>query len=218
MSAARHIDPQFGPAELESVTAEERERLLTHLALCDTCAAAFAQQAEAWSALALAVPPVAPPPQLWERISSAVAGQSRFEHLVERSAQLLDLSLAKVRELFAAIDLASSWGASPSEGVSLFHIDPGPRLANAMAGFVRITPGASFPHHRHLGPEHMLVMQGSYATDAGERYEAGADHLSPAGAAHTFTALPGLDLIYIGVVESGLDVGGLVLRPGDPRI
>ena len=218
MSAADHVAPDFGPAELENAAPEERAAALAHLAECSACAATWAAQAEAWSTLALALEPVEPPAALWERVQGSLAGASRFEHLVARASQLLDLSVARVRELFAGIEQSENWVPSPWEGLSLFHIDPGPRRASALAGFVRLAPGTTFPEHRHLGPEEMLVLQGSLTTSDGLAFRAGGEFASQQGHVHSFTARPGPDLIYLGVTENGLEIGGLVMVPGDPRV
>ena len=49
---------------------------------------------------------------------------------------------------------------------------------------IRMEPGASYPTHRHLGVEEVLVLAGGYRDDRGEhrvgdyvRYPAGSEHL-----------------------------------------
>jgi len=51
------------------------------------------------------------------------------------------------------------------------------------AVLIRMAPGCGYPAHRHLGLEHVLVLQGGYADDHGEHrvgdyvaYPAGSDH------------------------------------------
>ena len=220
MSEAGHIEPEFGPADLEAASPAEREQTQRHLAGCPDCSRAFDPVAEAWASLALALDPVAPSDGLWARLEASVQRASRFDHLAERVARALDLRTGPVRAFLAAIDDPARWMPAPAPGVFLFHIDPGPRLANAVCGFIRLQPGATFPHHKHLGDEHMLILQGAYSTDTGEAHVAGDDHFSPGGFSHEFTAAPGEDLIYLGVVEAGIYVTALQLEflPGDPRI
>jgi anti-sigma factor ChrR (cupin superfamily) len=47
------------------------------------------------------------------------------------------------------------------------HLVGGSATAGADVGFVRITAGTTFPPHRHLGEEHVLVLQGSYQDSDG---------------------------------------------------
>ena len=48
---------------------------------------------------------------------------------------------------------------------------------------IRMSPGRGYPPHRHLGVEHVLVLQGGYVDELGEhragtllRYAAGSAH------------------------------------------
>ena len=87
---------------------------------------------------------------------------------VRRAAALLDIDANETSALMAAMDDADRWLAGPGEGIELFHIDAGPAVAvaGAITGFVRLGPGAVFPHHRHVGFEDVLVLAGALSTRA----------------------------------------------------
>jgi len=103
----------------------------------------------------------------------------------------------------------------PGPNVSLVHLLGGPATAGADVGFVRVDAGTTFPPHRHLGEEHVLVLQGSYQDSDGSSARAGDLVHMPAGSAHTFTAGPDTDLIYA-VVVHGVEIEGIdpeAIRP-----
>jgi hypothetical protein len=94
------------------------------------------------------------------------------------------------RRLLDDIDLASSWVAGPSPSSRLYHIQPGPAIlaVDGIAGFVKVEPGATFPRHKHIGPEHVLVLQGGFTDEtAATTWPATTANLG-AGTAHDFVA------------------------------
>ena len=148
-----HLEPGFGPLELEAVSEGERRSALRHLDGCAACALDYRVQADALTALALALPPVPPPLELRARLLKSIAAANRFEQFADRVAALIDVTLENARALLGKIDEAASWVESPLPGVRLYHLDGGPSMAQAVVGFVRIEPGHVFPDHSHHGPE-----------------------------------------------------------------
>src|SRR5687767_12232459 len=68
-------------------------------------------------------------------------------------------------------------------GVEIHSIyDEGPE--GPAAAFLRYTPGASVPRHRHPGFEHIFVLAGAQHDERG-RYAAGAMVVNPPGSAHS---------------------------------
>ncbi|GMV38660.1 MAG: hypothetical protein AMXMBFR64_03760 [Myxococcales bacterium] len=166
--------------------------------------------------LALALEPVMPSPEVRARVLRGAAATSRFDEFSARVAALLDLAVDAARALLARIDDPSVWEPGPAMGVSLYHVQGGAAAAGAITGFVRIPAGGSFPHHRHLGDEHVLILQG--ACDDGARVSRRGDLVSmPPDTEHDLRVLPGPPLVYLAVVHGGVQIGELVLRPGDPR-
>ncbi|MBZ5713564.1 cupin domain-containing protein [Nannocystis pusilla] len=168
--------------------------------------------AEAFTALSLALPPASPRSDARARLLAAVAApEARFAPFVARLARLVDVAHERARELLASLARADVWQTVLPD-VELVHLSGGPATAGADVGFVRIAAGATFPHHRHLGDERCLILQGGFVEDDGTVTRAGASTYRPAGTAHTLTALPGEDLVYA-VVVFGVEFPGLPPRP-----
>jgi putative transcriptional regulator len=171
---------------------------------------------ELLGALMMALPSEQPADALKDRLLKSTETASRFERFVARVGELCDLAKDKAQELLDSIDDASLWNPG-TPGTSLFDIKGGPMVANAVVGFVRLEPGASFPEHSHLGDEVVLIMQGGYRDDTdGSVHRAGEEVHHAGGTTHSFTALPGPDLLYLVVVDKGLKMGEAIFGPGDP--
>jgi anti-sigma factor ChrR (cupin superfamily) len=74
------------------------------------------------------------------------------------------------------------WKATSHRGVFIhfFRSDP---ATGHVACLIRMDPGSSYPAHRHVGPEELLVLQGRYVDESGVhaagdyvRYEEGSSH------------------------------------------
>lgn len=75
------------------------------------------------------------------------------------------------------------WVASPQAGVERVMLDRvGEEKARATS-IVRYAPGASFPHHPHLGGEEILVLSGTFSEEE-EDYPAGWYLRNPPGSSH----------------------------------
>ena len=144
------------------------------------------------------VAPVAPPAELRARLLGGLGGTGRFRSVAEALRRFVDLGAAAVTELLRKIDDPAAWnvGLPGMTGIRYFHFSAGPAAAGAEAGFVRLEPGATFPDHRHLGPERTFVVDG-VMHDRGRVYGPGSVIESDTGTAHHYTAGPGRDLIII---------------------
>jgi predicted ChrR family anti-sigma factor len=198
--------PEYALGTLAEAQAREVE---AHLQRCNPCARELAVLDEIFASLPLALPPAAASRALRERILAAVAGESRFEGLVGRVAGMLDVAREGARELLGWIDDAARWIQGPGPS-TLIHLPGGPAVAAANCGFVRVAAGATFPAHRHLGEEHVLVLQGGFEDSEGATLHRGDEAYKPAGSEHSFTALPGVDLVYLVVLTGGIEI------PSDP--
>lgn len=144
--------------------------------------------------------------------------EGRFDRFAARVAELLDLDERQASALLDGIGCVESWTDGPAPGVDVFHVQGGPKVANAITGFVRMAGGVVFPEHRHLGDELVLVIQGSFEDGVtGRVHRAGESVPMPAGTAHDFRARPGPALVYLVVLEDGLQIGEHVVRADDPR-
>jgi len=93
-------------------------------------------------------------------------------------------------------DAEIAWVETESPGVSWYLIES---LAAVSAGadearrpgaavLIRMAPGHGYPAHRHLGPEHVLVLRGGYRDERGE-YTTGSFVQYPPGSIHSPIAL-----------------------------
>ena len=171
--------------------------------------------AEALSTLAVALPPVRPPPGLRERLLASARGPARFAPFIDRLARLIDVAAERARELLASLELPATWQVSPAPNVHLVHLLGGPATAGADVGFVRVAAGTMFPPHRHLGEEHVLVLQGRFEDSHGTVARAGDLVDMAADSSHHLTAGPEVDLIYA-VVVRGVEIEGLDLAQTRP--
>lgn len=157
-------------------------------------------------------PMLAPSPRLKRRLLEAVE-RPRYAFL-DRVARLLDVARDQAKAVLDAIDDLSRWEPA-GPGCSLLHLSAGPSLDDAVVGLVRVEGGVRFPRHVHLGDEFVLVLQGGLRDDAGRVSLPGDLITMPASSEHEFEALPGEDLLYLAVVDQGVDFspagGGLVL-------
>jgi anti-sigma factor ChrR (cupin superfamily) len=102
------------------------------------------------------------------------------------------------------------------QGVSLLHVSGGPRVAGADNGLVRLAPCTTFPLHRHLGLERVLVLSGGYRDDqSGRPYRAGDWHEMTVGSSHSYTTMAEIETWLAVSVFEGVHVDGLgTLSPG----
>ena len=218
MSAQGHIAPAFGPLELEAFTPAEQAAVSEHVRSCARCSREYNAAADALAAVALEVPPVAPPPELKERVLGTAARVGRFDRFAEEAARIADLGVDEMRALLARIDDAASWTKTPFDGMDVFHLDGGPKTANAIVGFIRIAPNTSFPEHGHEGDETVLVMQGACQEDNGRISRRGEIMPMGPGSSHSLLALPGPPFIFLAVAQKGITLDGEHVGPGDPRL
>jgi hypothetical protein len=161
---------------------------------------------ESLGSLALGLPPVIPAPSTRARLLASLAAD-RFAPFLGRFAQLADLAETKARELLRKIDDATAWAAEGLDGFAFMHFAGGPRVAGADAGFVKAVPGFEFPRHRHLGEEHVLVLEGAFLDTSDNTIARSGDLvIKPAGSVHGYVVQPGPELLYAIVSYGGFEV------------
>jgi putative transcriptional regulator len=151
------------------------------------------------------------------RLLAALETTHRFDDLEAQVAQLLDIDVPRARAMLLDVDRASVWEAGPNEQCALFHVDGGEQVRDAVTGFVRMEPGATFPEHQHLGDETVLVLQGALRDCDGTVFGAGDVARMPAGSSHAFEVEGDLPLLYLAIVQRGVVFDGQPVYPGDPR-
>jgi len=158
---------------------------------------------------------VAPPNGLRAALLDVAAGPW-WRGFARRAGALLDLDDNAVAALFASFDDAERWADGPNPGLWLFHIDAGPELAGAITGFVEMAAGATFPHHRHVGVESVLVLAGSII-DGEREHHVGAEVTMAGHTEHAVTA-GAAGCVYLAVSRDGIAFDGEEpIGPDDPR-
>jgi anti-sigma factor ChrR (cupin superfamily) len=213
----RHLEPGFGPLELEQLDEKERDGVRGHLAACAECAVEYRLSAEALASVALSLPPTPPPPSLRTRLLESLGSTNRFEMFATVVADLVDVSVERAKEIVRRIDDATVWMATHVPGVSSYDLPVGPALHDAVVGFIRVRAGHVFPDHEHMGDETMLVVQGSCVESDGNVRRRGDLVRQPPKTHHELKARPGPDFIYLGIVKDGFVMFGEHIKPGDRR-
>lgn len=160
----------------------------------------------------LGIRPIEPQPEVKARLMASI-GESRFEKFSARLAKLYDVTVDRARELLGLMERKSSWeNAMP--GLGLVHFDGGPAYAAADCGFVRLTPGTSFPHHTHMGEEVSLILAGEIQDkQTGVIYRAGDEVVKPLDSDHDVISVGNEDAIYAARAMNGIAIAGAPARP-----
>jgi quercetin dioxygenase-like cupin family protein len=109
-----------------------------------------------------------------------------------------------VKTLLELVDEPAAWRRGAADGITLIDFRGGTRVAGADAGFVRLAPDATFPHHRHIGGEVVLVLEGGFVDEDGTIVRRGDAQEFAAGTSHFFVALPE-GCLFAAVIWDGLD-------------
>jgi hypothetical protein len=200
---AGHLGEQAYEYLIETLPPEEQAAFTAHLASCTFCSRELAATAEALGTVALTLDPVPPPPAGRERLLAATR-TGRFADFADRVARFFDVARERAAELLDWIDEPGRWERQ-LDWIHLLHLEGGPAVAGADAGFVRLRAGAQFPAHRHLGDERVLVLQGAIHLDDGRVLRRGDEVESPVGTAHSFYVGDAVDCIYA-VVHKGIEI------------
>lgn len=175
-----------------------RVLLESHFSFCPDCRAAAAELARPGGRHLRSLPGAPAPAALWQKIAARVAG--------ERTAprNLLDdtpLPLAGRAEL-PPFHQPLEWGTlpgSPSQ-IALLLDDPQHELQLFL---IHNPPDSTFPYHRHLGNEDLLVLQGAF-TDRYGHYGVGDLQLYAPGTDHEPRIDPEETCWAITCVQSGV--------------
>lgn len=170
-----------------------------HLADCPQCRDSLALTREAVHLLALGQDPAAPPASLRVRLLAAVAGP--ITRHSARVADLLGLPHADIAAALASVHDGTAPWSQVLPGIEVYAL--GTRGAREL-GLLRAAAG-TFPYHRHLGDEHVLVLQGACCDGSSGRQLGPGDEVHhTAGTAHHLEIHPGPALVFA-YVSDGSD-------------
>jgi quercetin dioxygenase-like cupin family protein len=167
-------------------------------------------------AQAASPPAIDPPADGRGRLLSSLSRGGRLWRFAEQVADLLDLPIERARELLDDVDRSEVWEPA-LPGITRYWVEGGPRVRGAVRGFIRVDAGLTFPEHAHLGPESVLILQGSYRdTVDGQIYHPGDVSVMTEGSEHA-VEVPGdgIDLLKLVVAYNGVRIGDTVFGPRD---
>lgn len=150
--------------------------------------------------------PLPVPGRLRERLLGAAGGPNRLLPFLDRMMALFDLPQTDAQGHLHSVDDDDAW-EDMLPGVRFRDFDGGPALGDAHGGLVRLQPGQAFPHHTHVGPERLLVLQGELVDDEGQHYRAGDLVESEDGSAHELRAVGDREAVYAAVVTAIMFTG-----------
>jgi hypothetical protein len=143
------------------------------------------------------------------RLLGAVAQSSeRFAPLFGKLTKFFDLSAEALREVFVRAERESEWQQGPLPWVSLFHLDGGPAVAGLDTGFVKLKKGMPFPHHRHMGSERVLILEGGYHDHEQRYYGPGDFHDMAQGTEHALQMSADVDVLLAVIMTGEIQVVG----------
>ncbi len=182
-----HVEEQIPELVLGGLDDETRARVEAHVAGCASCRAErrAVEEALALYLESLAIEGAPEAPRL--RLMESVRGEGT---LVDKIVRLFDLAREQATKLLDQLADRASWVPGPLPGMQLYHFTPGPRMAGVDAGLIFFPGNMTFPVHKHLGEEQMLVVQGGFRELGGAHYGVGELLSMPADSAHSFVMDP----------------------------
>lgn len=145
--------------------------------------------------------PRAPGPfdALRRRIFERAAGPERYLPFLDRMMSLFDLPEEETQAHLHSVDDEDAWEDLVG-GIRFRDFEAGPAAGDAHGGLVRMPPGVAFPHHRHVGEERILILQGVLEDEEGRRYRAGDTLVSIDGSAHELRNVGDTEGVYASLV------------------
>ena len=199
----RELLPLYALGILESEEVVVVERAIAGDAELAAELAAYQQTADA---LGSVIQPVPPSAEVKQRLLVS-AGGGRFAAFSARLAKLYDVTVERACELLGLIERSASWRPQ-IPGVSLIDFDGGPAAAAADCGFFRLSPGAMFPPHKHLGEEVTIILTGQVRDVVNDRFIGpGEEYVQLEGSAHYLLCVGPEECIYAARAINGIDVG-----------
>jgi anti-sigma factor ChrR (cupin superfamily) len=149
---------------------EENRQLEAHLAECAECRGEVRELVETGVALARTAPPLAPRPELRDRVLALTSPQVWKQWLAESPA---DLHVVREGE--------GEW-QRVSEGIyaKQLYVD---RSRDLVTMLVRMEPGSKYVPHRHAAPEQCFVLEGDIR-DGEDVFRAGDFQVLAPGSVH----------------------------------
>ncbi len=149
----------------------------------------------------------APSSAMRDRLLASVTRGGRYGVFADKVARIFDLELSVATALVEKLEDESAWMPFIVDGVQMIPVEAGPKHANAIATFVRIAPGSTFPDHTHRGNETMFVLDGGFreVAEGGAEIWRGDELYKDDGTDHELVALPGRPCVAASLVTGHAD-------------
>lgn len=158
------------------------------------------------------IAPIEPPSAVKARLMASVGGGA-LERFAQRLGALYDVTVERAREILGLIERPASWEIQVP-GIALVHFSGGPACAAADCGFIRLSPGAIFPYHKHLGEEVSVVLEGALLDPTNNRLlEPGDEYVQTEGSQHALINKGSVDCVFAARAMHGIEVAGAPARP-----
>jgi putative transcriptional regulator len=177
---------------LGSLPEAERREYEAHLAACAACRREVEGYGEVVRDLALAAPAAEPPSGLRGRLLHRIRGPEAAAD--PRSFRLWRQEPRQGAFVFeAAADAVWEPGGAAGVEARRLYVD---EAADRVTMLIRMAPGASYPRHRHAGPEECYVVEGDLLVGK-RRMRAGDYQRAEPGSVHGVQSTEGGCLLLI---------------------
>ncbi len=207
MTTSEHITDELHEYALDILTEQRAQEVKHHLRTCRPCS----QQLGVISNLLVQSlqheEASTPPADLRSRILQDVSAIAPYSLYHKDIAGVLGGTEEALRKELASMPHPSTWTTGPIPRCRLFPCvaDGAPR--DAIRTLVLMESGSRFPLHEHLGDETIVIVQGSMQLEDGQVHRPGEILRMASGTSHAFDVPVGLDLIYLALVDQGLQIG-----------
>ncbi len=202
-SPSLHIDEQLADAALGTLVPAEQAAVTAHLDQCARCRKRLQATRETLAAVSLTVPATRPPRSLRDNLLGSIDPQRAAVPYAGFATRLRRMFQLDEQQTLDVLRKSADPAAWEEQGpIALLHFSAGASLPNTHAGFMRCTAGLRFPHHLHVGHEHMLMLAGTLQVeDTGKIYYPGDALLMGPGSEHAFSFLPPHDCVFAVLLE-----------------
>jgi hypothetical protein len=205
-----HVLDDLHEYALSILEAERYQTVKAHLRECRPCTKALGILNDALSD-AVAPEQVTPATALRSRLLADISKIAPYSLYHDEMAKILLGSKDALQEELTAMPHPRSWVDGPIPRCRLFPCVAAAAPRDAIRTLVLMESGSHFPKHEHLGDETVLVLQGSLLHSDGKVSRPGEILHMAKGTSHAFDVPEGLDLIYLAVVDRGIQIGDLVI-------
>jgi quercetin dioxygenase-like cupin family protein len=207
MTTNEHVLGELQEYALEILGDERAQEVKHHLRKCRPCSQELGVISDLLvQSLQQDLAP-SPPADLRSRILQDVSKIAPYSLYHREMAGILNGTETGLRKELASMPHPATWTVGPVPRCRIFPCVAEGAAREAIRTLVLMESGSHFPTHEHLGDETVFIVQGSMQDEAGQIYRPGELLHMEAGTSHAFDVPDGLDLVYLAVVDQGIQIG-----------